>query len=283
MFLRIALLIGFSLSGSSQWQPKKTIQKTQQLLTEELTGSQFLELTSSLSLAEREEAFMRGILAGQLPNFYRSWMPIHVSNRSHRLTFFVKPNYLAIGSDEDYLIAPLNWYSVKAIMSITDSIIPTPKMVDLIYDQSDIKLRPYFLEPGPQMVTNAYLAIHQQHIDQSLFDYQLSSLIVGHKKDIVLSNRLRNHPDRIAIYGWHQDTAGTPTPVQPLSLWHGARYSDYSHGVRLVHRKALLDGNPIEIRTVLQDPELADLLSDEGPINVDQLLTDPAGKFGQAH
>ena len=47
---------------------------------------------------------------------------------------------------------------------------------------------------------------------------------------------------------------------------HGARYADYSHGVRLVSATAYVNGQPRSLLDVLQDPWLADIVSDEGPI-----------------
>jgi hypothetical protein len=70
-------------------------------------------------------------------------------------------------------------------------------------------------------------------------------------------------PGRLALYGWHR---GPSAPIQPLSLVHGARYADYSHGIRLVATTAFVDGLPRSIFEVLRDPALSTALSDEGPI-----------------
>ena len=47
---------------------------------------------------------------------------------------------------------------------------------------------------------------------------------------------------------------------------HGAGYADYSHGVRLVSAIAYVNGQPRSLLDVLQDPWLAGIVSDEGPI-----------------
>ncbi len=67
----------------------------------------------------------------------------------------------------------------------------------------------------------------------------------------------------MAIYGW---TRPDGRPIQPLSTVHGARYADYSHGVRLVWHEAWIDGAPRSLYEALADPELAPLWSDEGPL-----------------
>ena len=90
---------------------------------------------------------------------------------------------------------------------------------------------------------------------------QLGDLTAGHQKDLVISNRLTQKPDRVAIYGWHQQNG---KPIQGLSTVHESTYADYSHGVRLVRNRVLVDGQPTTVAAVLADPVLQPLLSDEG-------------------
>jgi hypothetical protein len=75
-------------------------------------------------------------------------------------------------------------------------------------------------------------------------------LLAGHKKDLVLANRLSSNRGRVAIYGWHR---GNGDPIQPLSTVHGEYYADYSHGIRLVSRTAYVNGRPVDLRSLLTD------------------------------
>jgi hypothetical protein len=59
---------------------------------------------------------------------------------------------------------------------------------------------------------------------------------------------------------------GKPVSIQPLTTAHLKDYVDYSHGVRLVSKKVLVDGKVTSIVNILRDPELSGILSDEGPI-----------------
>jgi hypothetical protein len=86
----------------------------------------------------------------------------------------------------------------------------------------------------------------------------------GHKKDVVITNRLAQKKDKIAIYGWHQ-CAGAP--IQPLSTVHDSCYADYSHGIRFVSDTVWIGGKPQSIYEVLEDPKLAEVLSTEGVIH----------------
>ena len=88
-------------------------------------------------------------------------------------------------------------------------------------------------------------------------------LVSGHKKDLVLTNRLSSAPGRVAIYGWHRPGGN---PIQPLSTVHGAEYADYSHGIRLVSRTAFVNGQAVDLQDLLMDGTYAGLLNTDGPI-----------------
>jgi hypothetical protein len=117
------------------------------------------------------------------------------------------------------------------------------------------------------MTTNAYYGRHQAAVAQQRARAGLpeGALLAGHKKDVVLSERLARRPDRVAIYGWHRPSG---EPIQPLSIVHGADYADYSHGVRLVADQVRIDGQWRALDDVLRDPSVAGLLSAEGAMSV---------------
>jgi hypothetical protein len=80
---------------------------------------------------------------------------------------------------------------------------------------------------------------------------------------VVVSNRLLERADRVAIYGWHYTTG---SPIQPLYVGHVDWYVDYSHGIRPVRRSLRVDGVVQPFEKILNDPQLLPLLSDEGAI-----------------
>jgi hypothetical protein len=176
---------------------------------------------------------------------------------------WVMPDYLAIGSDEDFLRIPLAYPSAATFAKEFGFVLPTKKMVDAIYEQSAFHLKPQPMPPGPQMRSNRYFLKHQQKIEAQRTQYPLGELISGHKKDVVLTNLLHRRPGRIAIYGWHRQNG---EPIQPLSIVHGAWYADYSHGIRLVINQVWINGEMLPILDVLNDPVLAPLLTYEGVI-----------------
>jgi hypothetical protein len=234
------------------------------------TGSQFGGSILKMDSHQREQAVLNEILAGDLPDFLRKLVPVELKSRSAggkvvTATIFVMPDYLAIGSDNDYLRIPMNLHTAAAIASRFDFILPTRKMVDAIYNQSAYHFTPAPMPAGPQMTSSQYFRAHNEMIEKESKARGIpeGALVSGHKKDVVLSNRLAKMEGRIAIYGWHR---GTGAPIQPLSTVHGACYEDYSHGIRLVSRTALIDGVPTPIDQILRDSALAGVLSDEGSI-----------------
>jgi len=238
----------------------------------DLTGSQFVQYVSKMSRQERQQAIRDEILKGNLPEFLRKLVPVELrcelpGGRSLTATIFVTPDYLAIGSDADFLRIPMDLHTAAAIADRFGFILPTKKMVDAIYLQSRYHLVPQPMPAGPQMTSTAYYWIHNQMIESQAhtLGVRLGELVSGDKKDVVMTNRLAACAGRIAIYGWHR---GPGQPIQPLSTVHGANYADYSHGIRLVSELALIDGQLRSVYDILSDRSAAKALSDEGPIHV---------------
>lgn len=230
-------------------------------------ASEIVRKISRLDGPARDRLVLEAVQDGNTPAFLRHLRPVVSSGRGHDLVFCVTPDYMALGTDLDFLRIPMGRGSAEQIARETGLVLPTPHMVDLIHAQADLRLSPTPLPPGPQMTGLDYVLRHDQLIDSQISARagQDPRLVAGHKKDIVISRRLARHRERVAIYGWHR-LSGQPT--QPLSTVHAAGYADYSHGLRLVSRTAWLDGRPVDISDILEDPGLAGLLSQEGPLRL---------------
>jgi len=234
-----------------------------------LTGSEFVRYVSIMDPQQREQAIREEILKGNVPDFLRRLVPVELSytgsgNNAVIATIFAMPDYLAIGSNDDYVRIPMNLYSAMLIAKQLGFVLPTTKMVDAIYAQSTYHLAPQPLPAGPSMRSTEYYRLHNEMIERQMHGRGIPSggLISGHKKDVVLSNRLRQHDGRIAIYGWHRLSG---IPIQPLSTVHGATYADYSHGIRLISDVAIVDGEMRPVYDVLGDYQQANVLTREGP------------------
>lgn len=166
---------------------------------------------------------------------------------------------------------PLAWTSVRELAKEWRLLLPTSKMVDQVFQQSDRILWPHAFPPSEEMRSTAYLKDHNEWIkERQGFDFYDNPIISGHKKDLVVSKRLLTLRHKLAIFGWHN--LGNGAAIQPQSLWHGEFYVDYSHGIRFVSPKAELDGKEISLAKVLNDPELAPLISFEGAYDVCAVL-----------
>jgi len=229
-----------------------------------LTGSVFLEATNALSSAAREEAIFGAIAAGSVPSFGHVFVDVRLEDGAHDGAVRVAVDYAAVGADEDFVRVPMSPVTAQRLADHFGYVLPTRKLVDAIYRAAELKLVPAPLPPGSRMMSNDYYRRHHEVIEKQRANRAVGKLIAGHKKDVVITKRLLQRPKQVAIYGWHRVDGRA---IQPLSLVHEASYVDYSHGVRWVHGTMAVDGAERLVADVLRDPELAPLLSDEGPLS----------------
>lgn len=234
------------------------------------TGSEFAAAILGMDRDQREQSIKDELLRGNLPDFLRKLVPVRLSyevsgGRFLVATIFAAPDYLAIGSNEDFLRIPMNFFTAETVAKQFGFILPTKKIVDAIYSQAAYHLAPQPMKACPEMRSTEYYRAHNLMVEQQFhaLGIPLGELISGDKKDLVVTNLLSSNPGKIAIYGWHRSDG---KPIQPLSTVHGAFYADYSHGTRLISDTVLIDGKWWSIYNVLRDPLLAKILSYEGPI-----------------
>ncbi len=237
------------------------------------SGSQFARDWDLLSRDDRERDAEAEIRSGNVPGHWKEFVPVRINSNlegeDQTLTIFVAPDYLSLGSDKDFLRMPLSPHVAQRIADQMECLLPTRCMVDQIYAAASIVFKPQPMAPTNEMTRVSYFAKHNQEIENQLTERypQRSSglLLAGHKKDVVLTSQLAEFPGRVAIYGWHEAKGH---PIQPLYVGHVETWVDYSHGIRLVARRGILNGMPCDLRDVLVDEKRCRLLSDEGPLKV---------------
>ncbi|MBU0487487.1 MAG: T9SS type A sorting domain-containing protein [Bacteroidetes bacterium] len=247
-----------------------------------LSGSQFVSLVTSYNITNRENEILNQVSLGNVPDFQRNLIPVTrtetVSSTSYTVTFYVLPDYLAIGCDTDYFLCPMSPLMAQQICDLTDCTMPTRDMVNMIWTDATVKLAPSTIPPSGLMTTIPVMNDHNTTVwgqrSAVIGAHPLGELVGGDKKDVVISNIIYGYPSpgRVVIYGWHQTNG---TPIQPLYNGHEETYSDYSHGIRLVQNACLLNGNPTTVTSILQHATLNALLSDEGQISVPWYPTSP--------
>lgn len=225
-------------------------------------GAAFAQRVAALDVTAREEAVVAEVRRGNVPAFWRKWVDVPMDGA----VIAVAPEYLGVGSDEDYWLAPLTPATAQRIADDLGCVLPTRKMVNAIW-RAALKLEPAPLPPSPEMTTAAVFTQHNGMVRraraEALAQFPPGALVAGHKKDVVITPKLATAPGKVAIYGWHRPDG---SPIQPLFTGHAATWVDYSHGIRLVKREMTLNGRATTVDAVLADPMRCEALSDEGPI-----------------
>jgi hypothetical protein len=231
-----------------------------------MSGSAFFGQIRDLPWQERETAVLREIKRGNVPEFLRRLRAIELAAdgdkaAKHKAICFVTPDYLGVGSDEDFFRVPMTPMAGQEIADACEASLLTAKLSDAIWQQAEVKLEPRPLTKDRDAAATFYQ--HHQIVEEQRQGKELGLLVAGIKKDIVLTNRLKERSHRVAIYGWHYPSG---KPIQQVYVGHVDWYVDYSHGIRLVSRRMIVDERERDLAEVLKDKELSGLVSSEGPI-----------------
>lgn len=243
-----------------------------------LGGQAFVNVISPMAAppdAQRENWIYAQVESGNIPDWMRNLVPITtnlvISGVNHTVTYYAAPEYLAIGSDEDYFLEPMTPLLAQRISVLLNCTLPTQKMVDDIWTQTQLKLAPMPLtynQTNPP-ITVAWFDVYNSNIwaqrEPYIPSFPLGDSVAGDKKDVIISTYIYNNLQNgvttpVVIYGW-QYTDGVP--IQPIYNGHSEYYMDYSHGIRMVQQAITVDGQPTTVTNVLTNPNLAALLSDE--------------------
>lgn len=240
---------------------------------EAMGGMEFMQTVMNASFEEREAAILAEISSGNLPDFLRNVKTIETSftdanNQRHSVTYQVMPDYLAIGSDSDFCRIPMGPITAQKIADHFGATMPTRKLVDDIYAHAECKLEPITYPWSEESIKVPRFIQHHEDIETLRLAEggELGQMMGGLKKDVVISNLIADptRQNHVVIYGWHYLNG---TPIQPLYNGHINSYVDYSHGIRLLNATVKVDHEEMDIKTLLQDPILYKLLSDEaGPM-----------------
>jgi hypothetical protein len=258
----------------------------------------------------REEQMVQALIAGNMPDRLLRWItiPLSVGSGSSAITGSVQvlPDYLAVGSDSDYVYLPLDPISAQRVAEAFKVLLPTARICHAIYLQAPAKQRlaaiprDYYLPSekrrsgarGRDQDSSASYLEHSEAIQAKMTAAGIAfgELVAGHKKDVVIAKRLHATPDRVAFHGFYDDAGyprepcyenptGRPQPdcrKDNPTLTHHRRFSDYSQGVRLLHPTMIVNGTSRQVADVLADPALSALISSEGAIVPPRIPAPPA-------
>lgn len=240
--------------------------------TSAITGTQFYNKAAAFNWQQRDSFAVKEMFSGNVPNFLRKFVAVTVkikdeNGQSIAATFFVSPDYLSIGSDDDWARIDITPMAAQKIADSFLCFLPTKKMVDDIYKAAKIKLAPVPM----YAFRDSTVTMYQHHLIIEGQRKLRRGLIAGIKKDVVISEKIIKNTNavfastnRVAIYGWHTLDG---KPIQHLYAGHVSWYVDYSHGIRLVYRTIYVNGKPMDYIDVLKNKILKKLLCDEENCN----------------
>lgn len=229
-----------------------------------MTGKEFLKSIENEHFIKRDELCSDYAINNK--SSLNNFKPITIKDSKNELTYLVSNDYLKF----DNILIPLSAPRAQKVMDSSYCILPTKKMVEQIWQNAEIKIPQY--PKGPPYDSSMYsvkaiLGISDK-IEKFMIGKDNTKLLAGHKKDVVLTNKLSpNNPNkRVAIYGWHGTNGVAIQGPGPNYSSHERDYFyDYSHGIRLISRDCTLNGQILDILDVLTGDN-AYLLSDEGKL-----------------
>ncbi|MBM3421479.1 MAG: hypothetical protein FJY11_10140, partial [Bacteroidetes bacterium] len=232
------------------------------------SGSEFMARIEGLPPAEREEEIFMAVSSGNIPAFLRKQVTLDAvftdaEGKEHHVQYQVMPDYLAVGSDLDFCRIPMNPHTAQRLATLFGASLPTAGISDHIYENAEVKLAPFnYIPAGNANELVPKFRDHNEQIERQFSEAggKRGQLTAGIKKDVILSAVISEKRDRVVIYGWHKPDG---KPIQPVYSGHIDWYVDYSHGIRLVNDRVLVDGKPASLGAILQHPVLFRLFSNE--------------------
>jgi hypothetical protein len=230
------------------------------------SGSEFMNHNMNVPRNVREGNILQELLSGNIPNFLRNFCEVKITNGTNSITYLAMPDYLCIGSDDDYIRIPMNPLTAQQVANKYNCTLPTRKMVTDIYHHAINKLAaiPHGPPYDSTMMSSERYIWSNDKINAQIANKDKSQLTAGHKKDVVLTERLApNNPNhRVAIFGWFNSDGSIIQQLNPKD--HENTYADYAHGLRMIARDVMVNGNPMDIMEIFSHPEYCKLVSDEG-------------------
>ena len=216
-----------------------------------------LEKFPSEHSKEREELIVRAVMRGAYDP--PEWRTITSNYKGRRGQIQVSSDALTILGVRVDVTAE----GAQRIADALGTILPTPRILQLVWEQADVRLEPCNSTPDATMASTARMIQHSECVDQRIAGRK--GMVANEGKHWVLSNRIAGKENLAANYGWFVKGR---RPIQTVGTRHDTAHTDYSQIVRLVKPLMKVDGREMDIRQVGRSPELWGLASDEGPLFV---------------
>lgn len=230
----------------------------------------------SLSKIERENAILEQIELGNIPEFLRRPKAVIIKGLDGgEVKTYVMPDYIAIGSDEDFVRVPLSPIIAQALAQKYGFSLPTKTIVEETYQQAGKRVvGPSYSHPAEFQINSAFLDSagfylrSDQDIKAQLLGVPLGTLVAGGKKELVVSPHVsgRQASEAIDFYGLY-GADGIPIQRTPgHGRECGYRHTEYALGVRFVSpvvvvTKSSGERKVLRMDEALRDPVIAKMIS----------------------
>ena len=207
------------------------------------------------------------------------WSAIRCEYQGHLGILFVSSDVLTLGEPDDFFRANVSAVTAQKIADTLGLRLPTPKICDLIHQNSVVKVEPCTRDVEGHtidMMTVPWMVDHSVCVGQKIGAQPGLASSLG--KDWVLCKHLEINPSSAVNYGWYSARAprhpdyisvtGHMPLWQPLGSKHNHDHVDYSQTLRLVQPTIIVDGVTMLLDDVLRSIELAPMVSHEGALSV---------------
>lgn len=235
------------------------------------SGTDIASIFLTLQGEAREQFILAQVENGCVPDFMRSTSFVELVGAPARGLLEVLPDYLCLGTDEDYIYAQCNIRTAQRIADVIDAMLPTKKIVDAIWSQAPCKLEPtpqgkpydHTMRSSARLVQQSRVVIGQKAL---LCEGMPAILTAGAFKDYILVPGFAHRPGQTCIYGWHRANG---RPIQDPNLSdHDWEYLDYSHCPRFVAREIRLGDDVHFVADVLASRTLHTVVTGTEPSKV---------------
>ena len=177
------------------------------------------------------------------------------------------PDYLAIGSNEDFVYIPMNGITFGLICAAWGGSPPTKKIVSFTHKYAKrIDFRPMTPTQGfpydhSMMHTDRYVIYNGWcKKAREKAGVKLGELVSGHKKDVILDPYLEEVQwKKVGVFGGYIGTRPIHNFEGHSHLWS---YKDYSHGCRVVDQEVVFEDGSIDtVKNILEDKNRFRLLN----------------------
>ncbi len=273
-----------------------------------MSGEEFLKSINGLEGEAREAKIKAAIEAGYIPEFIKQLKEVHtkvkgVDGTEHDVSFKTTPDCLSIGTDEKdnegnpkFVRIPMTPKTAQYLANKFGMMLPNARMVNAMFLDPQFKKvvmphqgDPEFIKEGgdesgmnsSRMTSSEYYKIHNKVTNKKLKNIPLGTPVIGHKKIIVISEKLEKPENKLqlAFHGGLMPGAVTEDAVEKGTIFYqnntvgshrwienkkktdetgeDTGYVDYSHGVILCSTNWKVDGVEMDVTEVQKKfPEL---------------------------